>query len=296
MFFLLDLRAIWTYFLAHMKLHQFNSISELLNAELKRRQDGNNSYSLRAFSRDLKINVGSLSSVINNKAGLSGDSLKKVAKVLAKNKLEREFLNDLALSEYSRNEGVKSQASERLVRHKKLLQFKRLQREKFQVVSKWYHCAIIELIQLENFKPDSEWIARQLGISNKEASEALKTLKSLEMIKVAPSGKIVASPDAYSIFSDVPSRAVRAFHGTVLQKHIHSLWKDDMEDREHLSMFLAIPSSKLDDFKKKMREFCMEFWEDLDSKEPKDELYSLSLQFCPTTRNQKQKGECSRDH
>lgn len=264
------------------------SISDLLGKEFSRRKQRNTSYSLRAFARDLRMSPSRLSEVLSGKEGLSEKSVDGIASTLTKKTVERGFIKDLVLAEFSRNEKVRAAAQERITEIRKAESFRRLKEDQFRVISDWYHAAILELVHLPEFQDDSRWIGKRLGIAASTAQSALVRLQNLGLLERID-GKWSARPEAYSAFSDMPSSAIRRFHMQIQTMHSESLREDPMHDRQFLSMILAVPRSRLDEFKSEMNKFATQFWQKIEH-ESKDDLYSLSLQLCPV-RNRRPEGD-----
>lgn len=268
---------------------QFNSISELLGVEFSRRKQRNTSYSLRAFARDLRLSPSRLSEVLNGKEGLSEKTVDVIASTLTKKSVERGYIKDLVLAEFSRNSKVRESAKIRVDEMRKAESLRRLREDQFRVISDWYHSAILELVHLPDFNEEPEWIAQRLGIPAVTASKALFRLHNLGLLSRQADGKWIAKPEAYSAFSEMPSAAIRKFHHQILNMHSDSLREDPMHDRQFLSMILSIPRSRLEEFKTEMNKFATQFWQKIEN-EPKDDLYSLSLQLCPV-RNRRPQGD-----
>jgi uncharacterized protein (TIGR02147 family) len=256
------------------------SISELLGHEYSRRRQRNSSYSMRAFARDLRLSPSRLSEVMSGKHGLSESSLDAIAERLTTKPKEQRFLKDLVLSEFSRNEKVRELARRRVEDIRRSEAYVQLREDQFRVISDWYHAAILELVTVRGFNSDSRWIAKRLGISHSTAEAALARLQKFGLIQHRPDGGWKARPEAMSAVSDVPSRAIRKFHLQVLQMSADSLRDDDMDERESLSLILAVPRARLGELQEEMRKFVAEFWQKIADDE-KDDLYSFSLQFCP---------------
>ena len=272
-----------------MHLSQFDSLSEVLNFELSKRKEKNASYSLRAFARDLELSPSSLSEVMQKKNGVSSKSLEKISNRITKTENERQYLTDLVLAEFSKNTAVKTEAGKRLRKAKDSFLTRRMKIQKFRMLSQWYHSAIYQLIELDDFCEDPAWIAEELGITTREAKNALDRLEELELIYRDSLGNIKSLDQSHSVFSDVPEEAIRLFHKSIIQQQVESLDNDPMSERENLSMYLAIPSQKIPEFKRKFRDFVTEFWRS-ETPEKKDKLYSFSLNFSPVKkRNEREK-------
>lgn len=270
-----------------MSALEYGSISEYLGGEFSRRKLKNTAYSLRAFARDLRISPSRLSEVMKGNQGLSETSIDVMAERLTPKVRERKFLKDLVLAEHSRNKLVRIEARKRLEESRKSESFKKLKEDQFRVIADWYHGAILELISLSTFEPDFVWISRRLGIAPSVAEVAVQRLEKLGLLVREPGGAWKANPEAFSAFSDTPSSAIRKFHGQILGLHADSLREDPMNDRLLLSMIMGVPKSRLSEFKDEMQKFMTQFWQRIET-DPKDDLYSLSIQLCPVRNRRPQ--------
>lgn len=266
------------------------SIAEVLDQEFARRKQRNRAYSLRAYARDLKLSASRLSEVLKGKQGISESTVDSIAEELTRKPVERRFIKDLVLADFARNQKVRELARKRVEEARKAESFRHLREDQFRVIKDWYHAAILELTQVQDFDPDPRWIGRRLGIPATTATQALKRLQGLKLIEATEGGGWRARPEAYSAFSDVPSTAIRHFHMQILSMHADSLREDSMEDRELLSMILAIPRSRLPEFKEEMNKFATRFWQSIEN-ESKDDLYSLSLQLCPVRNRRPERAQ-----
>lgn len=273
-----------------MSTLESNSISEYLGGEFSRRKVRNPGYSLRAFARDLQISPSRLSEVMKGQQGLSETSVDTMAERLTQKPRERKFLKDLVLSQHSRNANVRAEALRRIQEVRRSESFRRLREDEFRIISDWYHGAILEMIQVEGFQPDIKWIARRLGIATSSARAAVERLEKLGLLARHADGQWVARTEAFSAFSEHPSSAIRKFHLQILGMHADSLREDHLNDRQFLSMVLAVPRVKLPDFKIEMQKFMTQFWQKIES-DSKDDLYSLSVQLCPVRNRRPEEKE-----
>ena len=60
-----------------------------------------------------------------------------------------------------------------------------LARDAASLLSDWSHLGILELIHLEEFNPDTRWIARVLGLTPDEVNVAVTRLVRLGLLKMA---------------------------------------------------------------------------------------------------------------
>ena len=270
-----------------------HTISEFLGAEFSKRKLRNETYSLRAFARDLELSPSRLSEILGGNHGVSEKTADNIAQKLKLKPRDRQFFRDLILSESSRNVNVRKLAKARLDDARNSNSHVQIKEDEFRVISDWYHAAILELTQLKDFQSDLRWISEKIGITQEESRVAIERLLHMRLLKSDAEGKWIANPEVFSTFSETPSTAIRRFHRQILTMHIESLLQDHKDDRIEQSMILAIPKASIPQFRIEFQKFVGQFWENIEHLE-KDELYSMSLQLCPI-RNRRKKGTTS-DH
>jgi hypothetical protein len=62
---------------------------------------------------------------------------------------------------------------------------RQLARDAAEVLADVHHAAILELVALEHFRPDSRWIARVLGLSPDRVNIALQRLLRLGLLEMS---------------------------------------------------------------------------------------------------------------
>jgi uncharacterized protein (TIGR02147 family) len=186
-----------------------DNVASVLNTEFDRRKRKNDSYSLRAFARDLEISPSRLSEILKGSNGLSEKSANHIATKLKLKNLERKFLLDLVLAESARNGKVRELAQVRLADSRKLKAYQEIKENQFHVIADWYHGAILELPQVQGFQNNYQWVSQRLGITVQQAEDAVKRLQSLGLLEISKDGNWKVRPEAYSAFSETPSVAIR---------------------------------------------------------------------------------------
>lgn len=263
-------------------IFDFDSADLFLQYELDQRKRRNEGYSLRAFARDLEMSASQLSEVLRGRASLSETMAASLAVRLKLKPAEKKYWFDLVLANHPRNEKIKSFAKDRLAQSRKTSRLKDIHEAQFRVLADWYHGAILEMLELKNFRMDPAWIAQELEIPISEAIDAILRLKKLNLI-FEKDGRWQAHPEAYQTFSETPSAAIQKYHQQILRRSIESIQKDEILERRMQSMILAIPKKMLPQFDEKMRAFLQQCWEDASQGE-KDDLYALSVQMVPVLR------------
>jgi len=135
-------------------LFEHSDYRSYLRAELATRCHKNPKYSLRAFARALNINVSQLSRIFKGEKSISYEKALKVAEILALGRKEKEYFCNLVNLSSAKSQEAKGLIEERLKEIHPKSQFYTLELDAFRVISDWYHYAILEMIELRDFRPN----------------------------------------------------------------------------------------------------------------------------------------------
>lgn len=216
---------------------------DFLLSELANKTKVNPLYSQRAFAKFLGVSPGSLNEILKGKRKLSLKAAIKMSKKLQLSKVEiRDFLALVDGNESGENAFESS------------LVEKQLSNDTFDVVSDWYCFAILSLADCQDFKWTELHISKRLGISLWQAKDAVNKLLRVGLIEKTKKGyrtssDFVLSPDG------VPSKAVRKFHHSILQKAQDALETQSVDEREISGVFMALDPKKLDKIKGEIDQF-----------------------------------------
>lgn len=160
-----------------------------LQAELARRCSANAQYSLRSFALQLGINHSTLSQLLRGKRALTPRTIERLGAQLglAQTEVERfivrERLAATGASPISR-------------------QIRQLTMDTVSLLSDAVHRAILELTRLDDFKPDSRWIARVLNLPVDEVNIAISRLARLGLLAMTDHSTWVDRSDAAGLGQD----------------------------------------------------------------------------------------------
>ena len=246
-----------------------------LQNELVSRCRHNSSYSLRAFARSLGVNHGILSGVLNNKRKITPKLVQQLGLAL---RLEEEQINTF----------IKTSAQPRTVsKREQLKKLNQLTVDQFNIVSDWYHNAILELSRTTNFDPTPTVIAKRLGLSVTEVTAAIERLQRVGMLEIDDNGKwLEPLGDHSSIQSnDFSNRALRNLQKQYLCKSLEALESIDRADRDHTGITMAINSKDLPEAKLRIQKFRRELMAFLQRNQVQpDEVYQLAVSIFPLTK------------
>lgn len=214
----------------------------LLQEELLKRCRANPRYSLRAFARSLGTHPASLSHVMRGRRPLTGHAIRQMGARLG---LSPDRIQDLERS--NRDPEAKKDA------------FQTLAQDLFEVVSDWYHDAILELTRVKHFEADPRWIARTLAITPSEVHIAVERLTRLGLLEITPTGQWIDRSELNAVTGGPHTSIARMkLQRQLLERSIQALENDPYDLRDHSSLTMAMQTSDLPEAKERIRKFRRE--------------------------------------
>lgn len=234
-----------------------NLRNELNNSFIKR-CEANPQYSLRAYARDLKIDPTLLSRLMKGERSFSSEMIKRVVSEL-----------NLPLAQTSELTHPRG---------------KPLNDVNFNVISKWYFFAILELLNLPNAKSDVKWVAKRVGLGLAETNAALQVLSDAGHIDMRGKRWLVLSPETHWVNMEVTSRDKMNYQKQLLDKAKESIDMVEFAKRENSSLTISANSKLVPEIKKKIQKFKNELREYIEKHEPADEVYQIVISYFPLTK------------
>lgn len=241
-------------------------LQKILLEDFSQRKVKNPSFSVRAYSKKLKISHSALSEILGGKRQVGLKVAERIADILMLDPQERARLL--------------TAKPEKISRAREALQLKA---DRYAVIADWYHFAILSLLEVDDFQSSVEWIAKRLGIHKAQAQTAIERLERLEMIHISEKGEMQATGISFSSSDEIPSAAVRQTHHQYLELAKESLDRDSIQQRDFNAMTMAIDPAKLPEAKQRLRKFRDDLCAFLESGEKK-EIYQLCLQLFPLSK------------
>lgn len=257
-----------------MSTSSTNDFRLVLQQELVKRCKSNKSYSLRAFARSLQIDCGTLSKILSGQRKLGKRSIQKLGlKIgIAPEELTK-FFQTVAVDGENSDEQAKQIA------------YHQLSIDTFHIISEWYHFAILELMRVDQFKADVNWVARSLGLKVVEVNAALERLCRTGMLQIEK-GKWKDLSDGTSTTIGFPhtSAALIGLQKVMLEKASTALTEVPLERRDNSTVTMAIDSKRLPEAKLMIKEFRRRMGRVLSRGGQRDDVYNLTVSFYPLTQ------------
>lgn len=248
-----------------------------LQNELLNRCKKNPGYSLRSYARVLNISPSSLSRILRGERKISPEMRSRLGKRLgfAPHQLEQ---FDLSAPQTTLPEKAGTTAPD----------YRQLALDGFQVVSDWYHFAILELTRTSGFKPKASWVAKRLGLTVSEVHAAVERLKRLDLLSVEDDGRWTShAENITNINADMRDAAYRKLQRQLLELAIHALEETPIERRNQTAMTMAASSRKLPGAIEIIKKFRRELCAFLEDDNERDQVYQLSISLFPLTTEEK---------
>jgi uncharacterized protein (TIGR02147 family) len=243
------------------------AFSLYLQHELLRLQQKNSRFSLRAYAKMLSLEPAFLSKILNGKRKVTANTLNKLAPKLGLNHNHILFFMDKNSKDnpYS---------------------FSEVSLEQYSMISDWYHFAILELINLKNFSPKTEWISESLGISEEEVKQATSRLVQLGLLSISNPGRPhekwkSLQGNNTTIGNPFTAIAFRNLQIQILQQSLKALEIVPIEYRDHSSMTMSINQAMIPKAKEKIKTFRRDLCQFLEGNKNRDSIYQLSISLFP---------------
>ncbi len=251
---------------------------DYIKDEYARRTHQNPHYSLRAFARDLEVSPSWLSDFMVGKKGISEGAALRICRKLGLTVSEEKIFCLSAKAKHSRSPQERETAAKELNNMKRSSAFA-MKPKDFIKTGAWYHQAILELTELDDFSHHEFEIVERLRLPLAAIRRALTDLQEEGLLEIK-NGKMRAMFLETESTMDIPSVAVRKYHEQILQKGISALHEQAVQQREYGSATFAFDVSRVEEAKAVLRKFQKDFSNEFYiSSENKDSVYQFSFQF-----------------
>jgi uncharacterized protein (TIGR02147 family) len=254
-------------------------ISSLLQERLRVAKQRNPKFSLRSFAQQLGIDHSTLSQVLRRKRRLSPGSLETIGK-------------RLGLSETMLGGETRSARKTHNADAAPIPATYNFDLDTFQILTEWYHFAILELLHIDEFKPDSRWIAKTLGLDIQEVNIALQRLLRLGLLQMEGRKRwIDKSGDAEFHSAALTPAAADQINRDVQGLATAAIARTPGRYRLHRHSILAIHMDDLPRVKRLTDEFFDELRRLANKRTSKTDVYQVEISAFPLTTLKSKKGE-----
>lgn len=236
----------------------FRTLHKQIKAEIKQ-------YSYRQLSVDLGFSPTNLVHlIVQGKRPVTEKAAQKIVDSLDLKREERRYFLALAqlTRDKSKEQAAKTFAEALSIRHGMMAY--RVQDEESAYFSEWYHSIVREMVLLENFQADPQWIAEHIqpAITPHEAEESLRLLERLKLIQKDPlSGRYVQREQVLSSGAEVDAQLVDKYHRDSIQHGLRALQSFDSDQRHVSALVLGLTPSQLERVRQEIEVFQQKLFE-----------------------------------
>ena len=229
-----------------------------LRQDMLDRTKRNPSYSMRAFARTLDLDAATLSQLLSGKRALTD---KMCLRLSGRLNLSPEETQTLMKDE-----------SYQLVKN-----------DQFEVISDWFHFAILELTYLPHFKPSVKWIAKVLGITQHETKDAVERLFRLGLLKKSNATWVDTMGDGGNLGNSVPGIAYTNYQRQLLKKANLAMDQFPYDQRVQTSSTFPVSKTLIPKLKDYFLKCIKETKKQAAEAGDYDEVYQLTLSLFPVS-------------
>ena len=263
-------------------------IQERLKQKLVEAKAKNPRTSVRSFARQMKIPASTVSLVLLGKRNVSKELALKISDVLQFDPMERAKIIAGFERELVRSKVLKAGSISPHDRNKKIEEnFKpstlRLSEEKFDLLSEWYYFGILSLVQTDDFKSESEWIGKRLGIEVETAKKAYDQLIALGMLTVDAAGKTTRTYKVVRTADGKKNTSLRKANQQNLELAKKTLDQGSFETCDFTWVNLPVDLRQIEQMKVMIRSFQSEFINTFGLSQGANEVFRVCVQAFPVS-------------
>ncbi len=247
------------------------TLQQILINKFEEMRIRNPQFSRRAFSRRIGLSPGATSELLNGKRQVSAKVVERIVSRLSLDPQERAEL----LAFFKKKEDVQIDKVDP--------SYLQLSADQFCVIGDWYHFAILTLMRTKDFKSDSGWISKRLGLTSSLVRKAISRLVRLGLVDKTQNGNWKRSKIRYRTSDDKANASVRRAHFQYLDNAKEALQNLNVDQRDFTSLMMTLSPEQLPLAKVRIRKFQGELSKELEQKLG-PEVFQLCIQLFPLTK------------
>ena len=229
-----------------MTIYEFLDPIEFINRQFSLKKEVNPRFSLRSYAKLLGYeNPSLLSSVLKGERKLGPELAEKIAQQLNLSSAEQKYFQLLILIKYAKNPTERMMYTDMLETSGPELvktEFS-VSIDSFRFIEDWYHTAILEMIELKDFRYDLGVIARRLGRGlNRELVEnAINRLIRLELVEESKTKRFLKRKEGtFVLDKNIPSDAIKKHHDQFIQFARMAIFDQPVDQRDVRSSTITL--------------------------------------------------------
>ena len=249
------------------------AVKEILVKHFMETKSRNARFSMRAYAKKVGVTQSALSEIFSGQRSITA-------------KMALKIMNGVCLEPYKIEEIMQS-FSKRREKQLQQLTYQSLTMDTYHLISEWYYFALLSLAETQDFQCDPKWISQRLGITVAQINQAVDRLEKLALIEVDPeTKKWKATGVRLRIDPGIATAALKYANRENLELAAVALESTQFEERDFTAMTLCFDQSRMEEAKRRIKEFRESFAADMESKN-KNEVYKICIQLFPLTKQRK---------
>ncbi len=243
-------------------------------------------FSYRSFGRMVDLDSSFLAKVIAGKKHLSESSTTTIGKYFELPKKELNYLHVLVLFAKAKSSEKKQVLYDKIISHRDT-HSRLLIADQYEFFSKWYYCAIRNLLQIYKFEGnDYRELGRRLSpaISATEARKAVLLLKRLNLIQFSEKGYYELTELAITTGAKWESLAIRNYHQNYIELAKESIDRFPKELRDISVLTMNVGDTDIPKIKEMIFKFREELIQYVNSSATPEHIYNLTMQLFPFSK------------
>lgn len=266
-------------------IFQYSDYRCFLKDKFSSLKEKNPRFSYRAFNRQAGIaSSGFLKLVIEGQRNLGEEGIQKISKGFNLNEEEFEYFNWLVRFNQAESHQEKDRYFRKLMRVKPYAQAKSLQVAQYNLLSKWYYVAILELVRLDGSElKDLGWIQQNIKptVGRRLIHNAIKELQKLGLLEEDSRGEWKRNDQILKTPDEVKSLSLVNFHKEMSQLAARAVAEDPSYKREFSALTIAVSEEGFDRIKKELQKFLKKLHGIIEQEEksPRERVCQVNLQL-----------------
>jgi len=264
-----------------VNIFEFDDAVEFLRAVFEKRRKLSPSYSLRAWCRTIGFrNPSFLSEILRGVRKLTIRTSNRIAASLKLPGEQKRFFDLLVLKGSAKTMAERDLYAALLEGLHPLEKCLKLDLDTFRAIADWHHFALLEMIELRDFKRDARYLSGRLKdrISPKEVEEALSRLLRLELLKVTEEGRLRRGKGHPHTGDGRPDGAIRRHHRQMIDLAKSAMISDPIQTRDIRGSMTALTEAGYAEAVKLIQQ-CHRQIQKLETLDTAQEVYRFNTQF-----------------
>ena len=245
-------------------------------------------YSYIKFAQDLGYAATTvIHQIVTYKRPLSYKAGLKIIKALGITGKNRQYLITLIEYNNSKNSVVRDKCFQALLRLKNKTLVLDIEKDRLGYFSEWYHPVIKEMVSMDGFQPDPEWIAKTIvpNIRPEQVKNSLALLERLGLICFDPD-KNNYKPEVKNVVTphDVEGMAMVGYHQKVIEIAKEAITNIAGDKRDISSLTIRFSEENVNHIKRIIEKFHNDILEIENKFEQGNQIYQVNIQLFPFSK------------